>query len=117
MTDSSAGSGGPRSTSDRVDALFAALADEHRRRVVRYFQTAENDVATVDDLVAYTTEEETDGSTCDRFVQRFHHVTLPKLADQGVVEYDDRSRTVRYCGPPLLERMLTVVTEADLPTE
>lgn len=117
MSDSPAGSSGPASTKNRLDALFAVLADERRRRVVRYFQTAEDDVASVDDLIKHTAEGETVGPTRAQLVQTFHHVTLPKLADKGVVEYDDRSRTVRYRGPRVLERMLTVVTESDPPTE
>ena len=116
MTDSPADSDSPKTMSERLDTLFAVLADEHRRRVVRYFQSAEDDVASVDDLIDYTAKEEKSGLTRDQLIQTFHHVTLPKLADQGVVEYDNRSQTVRYRGPPVLERMLTDITKSDLPT-
>lgn len=44
-----------------------------------------------------------------------HHHELPKLEQVGVIEYDARSRTVRYRGHPLLEELLAVAAENDLP--
>lgn len=89
MGDASGSNDGSRRRFERVDGLFEALADEHRRRVIQYFRT-NDDVATVDALVDHASER--DGSTRDRLEGRFHHVTLPKLADLGVLEYDARSR-------------------------
>jgi len=111
MGDNSRRQGVSRWRRERVDGAFEALADEHRRRVVRYFQTVEEDVASVDALVDYASERSSETPTRDQLEVRFHHVTLPKLADLGVVEYDARSRTVRYCGPSLVDRLYSVLEE------
>lgn len=95
----------------RLDALFTALADEHRRQVLRYFRAREDEIASVDDIVAFAHDSE---SRLDRrrLELLFHHATLPKLADLGFVEYDPRSGTVRYRGTPVLERVLDAVEES-----
>lgn len=63
------------------------------------------DVATLDALTAHLRDHEaveTDGIDVQ---VRLHHVTLPKLAENGVIEYDPRSHTARYRGetPPRTE--------------
>lgn len=95
----------------RLDALFEALADTHRRQVVRYFQATEDDVASVSDLVDYAADDAQRALTRDRLQVAFPHVTLPKLSELQVIEYDARSRTVRYRNSPALERVLTVAED------
>lgn len=45
-----------------------------------------------------------------------HHRDLPKLEAAGLVEYDARSRTVRYDDHPALEAYLDVVDGEDART-
>ncbi|QSW98411.1 DUF7344 domain-containing protein [Haloterrigena alkaliphila] len=104
-------------SSERVDALFEALADEHRRQVLWYFQTTDTDVASVEALVDYALERENTPPSRERLVRLFHHSTLPKLAAMDFVGYDVHSQTVNYRGSPALERILTVATETDLVAE
>lgn len=104
-------------SSNSLDTLFLALADEQRRQVLQYFQTTADDITSVEELITYTLEEGSDGTSHEQLELTFHHITLPKLADLGVIEYDARSQTVRYCGSPVLEQVLTVVTEMDRPSE
>nr|WP_135304922.1 hypothetical protein [Halomicroarcula amylolytica] len=40
-----------------------------------------------------------------------HHTHLPKLAEHEVLDYDVRSRTVRYHGHSALEQLVTLYTE------
>lgn len=88
---------------DSTDALFSALANKRRRHVLQYFQSSSDDVASLEELVdAVPRDERTDGRK--RVALRLHHVTLPKLEDAGLLEYDARSNTVRYRGNPLLDR-------------
>lgn len=117
MTNYFPGVDGSKRSSKRLNALFRALSSEHRRQVLRYFQTAKDEVATIDGLIDHIIEEGEGGPTRDQLELTFHHVTLPKLADLGVIEYDNRSGSVRYREPPVVERVLTVVTESDLPAE
>lgn len=113
MADASDSGGNSGRRDERLDVLFTALADAQRRHVVRYFQSTESDVASVADIIDYTVEKASEPPRRDRLETTFHHVTFPKLADLGVIEYDARSRTVRYCGSPALERTLAVVTKSE----
>lgn len=72
------------------------LAPEYSYRVLQYFRTSSTSVATVDDLAAGISEQQDEAQK--RVAIRLHHVTLPKLADSGVIEYDARSNTARYRG-------------------
>lgn len=117
MTDSSTGSSGPRWTSERLDALFSALTDEVRRQILRYFQVADDDIASVDDLVDALLYRGCVIDDRERLETTLLHVALPELAETRFVEYDARSRTIRYSASPLLEQVLTVVFESDAITE
>lgn len=99
-------------TADRLDALFAALADEHRRRVLRYFHETTADSASVTTLV----DEAAERSDASREVVEvtLHHNALPTLADLGIVEYDPPDGAVRYCGSPAMNRILTAAVELDM---
>lgn len=114
MVDASGPGGGTRDRSERVDTLFTALADEKRRQVVRYFETGEDDVASVADLVDHAAGEKPEEQTLDQLEMTFHHVTLPKLAELGIVEYNSQRWTVRYRGSPELGQMLTTIAEMDI---
>lgn len=45
---------------------------------------------------------------------RFHHNVIPKLQAKEVLEYDDRTGTIRYHGDPLLEKYAEIVSEDEL---
>ena len=111
MGDKSGSGDGAGCGDERLDALFTALADRHRRRAISYFPVQGDDVASVDDLITFAHDG---GSRSDRHRLEvlFHHAALPKLADLGLVEYDPRSGTVRYRGPRVLEQVLDVVEES-----
>lgn len=100
-----------------MGALFAVLSDGHRREVLCHLRSAEDGVATVDDLVEDVLAGDGSADDRERVEVELRHAILPKLAEEGYVEYDARSRTVRYRGGPLLERVLDVVDGlgADVP--
>ncbi|WP_210424898.1 ArsR/SmtB family transcription factor [Halorussus halobius] len=93
-----------------LDALFEALADQQRRRILAYLDDCEGDAATVADLTdgiapgvdaaSASSDSGDDASTGERerVATRLHHVHLPKLAEVGLVEFDDGSGVVRYRG-------------------
>ena len=74
------------------DGLVAALGDEHQRKVLRHFQNSQTAVASVDELVESLNDPECPSLARNRIAVRLHHVTLPKLADTGVIEYDSHLR-------------------------
>lgn len=117
MTDPKGSGPGSERDAERVDSLFHVLADECRRHVIRYFVTEEADVADVEDLVAYVRDHHRKDLTHEELQHRFHHFTLPKLAEHDVIEFDARSETVRYRGSPILAELLECVEENGLQAE
>lgn len=100
-----------------VDTMFTLLSNETRRLLYHYFLARESPTATIDDLVTYLLKHDTNGANHDRKHLRNEllHAHLPKLADAAIIDYDERTETVRYYGHPLLEQLLA--TAADFSEE
>jgi len=98
---------------NRLDELHRALADDRRRLVLRHLSTTDGDVATVDDLVDEVVAEEDRAVDRERVAVAIHHGALPHLDGAGLVEYDARSRTVRYRETPQVERALDIVGDEE----
>lgn len=79
-----------------LDDFFEAMADSHRRYVLYYFRESDDGVASIDDLRTFVLAHDPERTDRETVTARLHHVTLPKLADCGFLEYDPRSGTVRY---------------------
>ena len=104
---SSIGAGGALSASE-LDVLFEVLADRERRRILRYFAESDDEAATFAELIEFLADEAAEGADPDRLAVTLHHTHLPKLADVGFIEYDDRSETVRYRGEPAVEEIVAL---------
>lgn len=91
-----------------VDCLLAVLADEQRRRVLRYFQAADDPVASRADLVDHLVEPESapDAGVRERIRIQLHHCQLPRLADAGLLEYDSRTGHIQYHGNETAEGVM-----------
>lgn len=118
-------------TTDSTDAYLRLLADRSRRRCLERLREAPSGTADIADLVeaalqAEGTEAASDASTTGaaageggtgdpearrRLAIRLHHVDLPKLAAQGVVEYDPEDGLVRYCPDERAEAVLEALPE------
>lgn len=85
--------------------LLSALSHDYDRGVVRYFRESTDDTASLYELAENVADHRTEGTpdSSERVATRLHHVGLPKLADAGVVDYDQRSKTVRCWDHPLVE--------------
>ena len=69
-------------------------------------------MASIEELVDYLTVHEADSVAdldTDEVAFSLYHTHLPKLADNGLVEYDMRSRTVRYRGDSVVGERLDVI--------
>lgn len=73
-----------------VDGIFDSLAARRRREVLHYLLNAEAEQASFDTLVDYVVEAETHSPASDRgaVAASLHHQHLPKLADEGLIDYD-----------------------------
>ena len=79
-------------------AVLDALADEQRRKAVRYLANEDRRVEVNELVGAVVTDGRETGTPADGTGQdtmRFHHVHLPKLADAGLIERDHDEELVR----------------------
>ena len=97
----SGGEGGESSASTRGSQASSGALDERQRRVVSYLDRKDDGTASFVELIDLLTGRgigTPDQSEIDRLALSLYYVDLPTLAELGVVEYDKRSRTVRYRG-------------------
>ncbi|WP_425601115.1 DUF7344 domain-containing protein [Haloprofundus salinisoli] len=78
------------------NALLSALADYRCHSVIVYFRNASEDHASVDDIATVFARRDQADQT--QIAIRLHHAVLPKLANVGLVDYDARTKMVRYRG-------------------
>jgi hypothetical protein len=70
----------------------------------------------VENLVQFISEHDERARDEYAIKVHLHHVTLPKLADAGFIDYDPRSETVRYRESDPVEMWLNhVVEEGQVP--
>ena len=97
------------------DTVFDVLADRDRRATLHFLRNSP-DVVSFETLAAHIAEREVGPGGRDRgqLVVRLHHVTVPKLADAGLLEYDARSGSIRYRGHPVVETCLDCTVDSDV---
>ena len=92
-----------------IDAALRALADERRRLSIRYLVETPEGTASFDEIQDYVTAYGADDTDPREVAIELHHVHLPLLTEADIVEYDPRSKTVRYRTDPLLEDVLSSI--------
>lgn len=98
-----------------LDAILSLLANDQRRDVLKYLDEMADDVTSLDDLVAHLVRVEGERTgqlpSHDHVEVTLFNVHIPKLADAEVVEYDERSRQLRYWPHERLEHWLALVED------
>lgn len=106
-----------------IDECLRLLSNERRRQVLTHLRQAADGALSFDDLLEAVYE---DGSDPDHHPRRerenlaiqLHHTHLPKLAAQGLVEFEPRSGVVRYHSDEQVERMLDALRrDVSLPNQ
>ncbi|MEF8914616.1 DUF7344 domain-containing protein [Natronomonas sp.] len=97
-----------------VDAVVSAVADEHRRAVLRLLNHTDGNTMELDALSDRVAEHvaNPDGSGADhrrRIRIALHQIHLPKLADYGMVRYDRETKEARSVTDELSEELLAVL--------
>ncbi|WP_158057374.1 DUF7344 domain-containing protein [Halorussus halophilus] len=106
--------GDPGEMSGKFDEWFSVLADRECRYVLYYFSESDTSVASVAELAEHIGDhDDYHRSDSDRLELSLYHAKLPKLAEADVVEYDARSKTVRYHGHPILEEWVGQTAETE----
>lgn len=87
-----------------VDATFYILSNRRRRYVCRHLLQTDDGISGFDALVDQVVEWEVEaGRDVDedhrkRVHSDLYHAHVPQLADAGLLDYDERSDTIRYWG-------------------
>lgn len=95
-----------------LDSVFGVLSDRRRRYALYALYRVEGGAMTIDRLAVRVDEMESDGRSgaaerrSNRIADELRERHVPRLVAAGVVEYDERSETVRYRGRPALEEWL-----------
>lgn len=93
-----------------IDETFAVLAHPERRTILRYLMDAPENSIPIHDLIRHVNADCTgitdDPTTHDSIATRIYHSHIPKFVDLGIIEYDDRSKEVRYYRDERLESWL-----------
>ncbi|WP_415380425.1 ArsR family transcriptional regulator [Halosimplex sp. TS25] len=96
-----------------TDALLEAVADPRRRELLEHLHEKDVDAIGVDqladELCARPDCATAFSSDRERVSVQLQHVHLPKLADTGVLAFDARTGTVRYCRDERVEKLLAFV--------
>ena len=104
-----------------TERVFGGLANKRRRYILYYLQDWEH--TDVETLASQITAWEQDASIDEvsdedqnEVLTSLLHSELPKLADYGLIEYDQRSGALRYTDPPaLLEETLALTALVEKP--
>jgi len=99
-----------------IARALSGLSSQYRRLVIAFFITTEEETVSVTELAEYVSaEQDDDGTPSLREIKiQLHHRTLPKLAATGVLDYDTRSKTVRYRGDSTLEEIQEYLSTRDV---
>ena len=90
------------------DSVCRCLANERRRTVIASLRDMEAETASLDDLVDHVVEQETNSPAPDRetVAIELYHRHLPMLADHGLVDFDERTKTVSHRTQPEIEQVV-----------
>lgn len=101
--------------SDELERLFTTLSNRRRRFTLYHLiasgQAVVERAALADAILAGEQAHEQTGETpaWATVVSDLHHRVLPRLQEDGYIDYDSRHGTVRYKGPPKLATCLNII--------
>lgn len=104
-----------------LESIYDVLQDRRRRLVLYYLRNAPERVSRFREVEAWIRERETEtaqesatGHDELSVAATLHHFHLPKLADRGFIDYDWRTKTIRYRPDEFLEAHLNLAERREL---
>jgi hypothetical protein len=99
-----------------LDECLRVVADSHRREILNQLRVSPDGKTTRDELIDVLLRAASDSEVDQRrrrkqLTIQLHHTHLPKLANYGVVDYDDDSGTVEYQPDDRMEAVLDSLPE------
>lgn len=95
------------------DEVFGALADERRRLTLAYLRAIDGSVPIPELGERLVAADRVETSDKDDVVTALYHVHVPKLADAGLLEWDDRGVTTTDRGESLPAELPWVPPECE----
>ncbi|WP_232703546.1 DUF7344 domain-containing protein [Halobacterium wangiae] len=90
----------------RVNTLLETLSSPHRRELIHYFESSpQTDGDSLDALVSHL-DTRMPSTTPTNLETVLHHTHLPKLEEEGWIEYDPREEWIQYHGNEDVESIL-----------
>lgn len=102
------------------DRILSVVGNEHRRAILNSLTRASEKTLEYDALVDRVADrigdEDTEGVS-DEHRQRvriaLHHTHLPKLEEAGIIDYEAKTRHIKFVGGELEQDLLTLVGSHD----
>ncbi|WP_435159064.1 DUF7344 domain-containing protein [Haladaptatus sp. DFWS20] len=110
---------GDRSTTKgQISQLYELLADHQRRALLQCLSNTESSLSTSTLVTELTQGSDLDPAERETNTEiAVHHIHLPKLADAGIIEYDQSAQQAAYSATPqvdtLLKEMLVTVSTGE----
>lgn len=108
----------PRGETDQVllvDETYTLLANRQRRKLLYHLREMNPAETTLESLVQHLAESDhvtIDGADDEEIRERLHlsliHSHIPKLEQAAVIDWNERDKTIRYRGDPVLDELLDV---------
>ena len=99
-----------------IDTILELLAHRYRRDLLGYLYDRPERTQTIEELTEHVLERETGMRNEQRSREavelQLRHIHVPKLAEAGLLEYDDRDQRVRYYGNEPFEQWLERIRDA-----
>lgn len=96
-----------------LDDVIGIFASRRCRCVLYYFLDTDSDTSSLDELCDYVLTHDPEASEETSVTTGLYHTTLPKLEEFGVIDYDDRSETIRFRGAREWEPILSSIREVE----
>lgn len=101
---------------NRIDQMLVALSNRHRRYALYYL--VDQPVTDLETLLGSVLTQESNNPPSQedtiKLTVEFQHQHLPKLEETGVIEYDERTNTLRYHHSAILTALVQVLRRIEL---
>lgn len=95
-----------------LDNTLEVLSNENRRNILYDLSSSEADIFSYEEIAESLVEDEyLREAEKEHFKVQMAHNHLPYMDENGFVEHDSRSRTVKYVGDRDVEDLLDVIEE------
>lgn len=106
----------PKGASLEINAVLELLTNPRCRAFIYATMDLDTDVIDLDQVIDVTKNAYWEIGLPPEGVthERFYHNIIPRLQAKDVLDYDDRTGTIRYHGDPLLEKYARILSEDEL---